>query len=283
MIRTVVAGPATMVTSTRWVNGRVPPGAVAMMVIGKIPGEAVPIKPVESTCPALANPALTNRILAEPTTAPEASRASARIRRVSWATTTGLLGVIRSEAIVGAWRAARAMKKCANIRAHGKEKARKIRPPVLASQIQLLGECDHEQAAPVAEGLERNPELGRPPLLVDRGPHLPGRYSRPDSLGLVENKLGSGSDYTVFLNFLGLPIVDLSFVGPYGVYHSVYDNGIPGRPWFKHSLYAPTSTYAAMELPGVREAVDRGDWIGARREVGRLVERVNAVSAVLGR
>ena len=48
--------------------------------------------------------------------------------------------------------------------------------------------------------------------------------SRPDSLGLVENKLGSGSDYTVFLNFLGLPIVDLSFVGPYGVYHSVYDN-----------------------------------------------------------
>ena len=59
--------------------------------------------------------------------------------------------------------------------------------------------------------------------------------------------------------------------------------GIPGRSWFKHSLYAPTSTYAAMELPGVREAVDQGDWTRARRQVGRLVERVNAVSAVLGR
>ena len=28
----------------------------------------------------------------------------------------------------------------------------------------------------------------------------------------------------MFLNFLGVPIVDMSFNGPYGVYHSVYDN-----------------------------------------------------------
>jgi N-acetylated-alpha-linked acidic dipeptidase len=42
--------------------------------------------------------------------------------------------------------------------------------------------------------------------------------------GLVGNRLGSGSDYTVFLNFLGIPIANLSFNGPYGVYHSLYDN-----------------------------------------------------------
>ena len=41
---------------------------------------------------------------------------------------------------------------------------------------------------------------------------------------LVDNRLGSGSDYTVFLNHLGIPIADLSFDGPYGVYHSIYDN-----------------------------------------------------------
>jgi N-acetylated-alpha-linked acidic dipeptidase len=41
---------------------------------------------------------------------------------------------------------------------------------------------------------------------------------------LVNNRLGSGSDYTVFLNHLGIPIADLSFDGPYGVYHSMYDN-----------------------------------------------------------
>ena len=36
--------------------------------------------------------------------------------------------------------------------------------------------------------------------------------------------LGSGSDYTAFLDHLGIPSVDFGFGGPYGVYHSVYDN-----------------------------------------------------------
>ena len=41
---------------------------------------------------------------------------------------------------------------------------------------------------------------------------------------VIDNRIGSGSDYTVFLNFLGVPVADLSFEGPYGVYHSLYDN-----------------------------------------------------------
>ena len=36
--------------------------------------------------------------------------------------------------------------------------------------------------------------------------------------------IGSGSDHAVFLQHLGVPALDMSFVGPYGVYHSVYDN-----------------------------------------------------------
>jgi N-acetylated-alpha-linked acidic dipeptidase len=36
--------------------------------------------------------------------------------------------------------------------------------------------------------------------------------------------LGSGSDYTVFLQRLGVPATDVSSSGPYGVYHSVFDN-----------------------------------------------------------
>ncbi|KAL1917182.1 uncharacterized protein VTP21DRAFT_4838 [Calcarisporiella thermophila] len=36
--------------------------------------------------------------------------------------------------------------------------------------------------------------------------------------------LGSGSDYGPFLDFLGIPCVDLKFAGPYGVYHSNYDS-----------------------------------------------------------
>jgi N-acetylated-alpha-linked acidic dipeptidase len=36
--------------------------------------------------------------------------------------------------------------------------------------------------------------------------------------------LGSGSDYTVFLDRLGIPSTDMSFRGSYGVYHSIYDS-----------------------------------------------------------
>ena len=218
--------------------------------------------------------------------------------------------------------------------------------------------------------------------------------------GLVDNELGSGSDYTVFLNFLGVPIVSLSFDGPYGVYHSQYDNfywmshfgdpgfrymtamaevwgrlalrlanaeiypfdfasyatrvggfleslsklpgveekldlaearraaetwrqeadrlnegvtqalariqdlsadrlselnqlllrierefldprGIPGRPWFKHVLYAPRYTYAAMSLPGVTEAAERQDWELASEQLRLLIERLERVTELM--
>lgn len=213
------------------------------------------------------------------------------------------------------------------------------------------------------------------------------------------NALGSGSDYTVFLNFLGLPVVEMAFSGPYGVYHSTYDDyywmthfgdpgfrymttmaevwgrmamrlanadhypqdfglyanrvggfidalaaqpatagkldfsairaatarwttaagaleralsatlaappsprrtarlraaneemrtveqrllaadGIPGRPWFKHVLYAPRYTYAAMTLPGVQEAVDAGDWDLARAQLAVVTAKIDAAAA----
>ena len=41
---------------------------------------------------------------------------------------------------------------------------------------------------------------------------------------LVNTRVGSGSDHTVFLNYLGRPVVLPGFTGPYGVYHSAYDD-----------------------------------------------------------
>lgn len=41
--------------------------------------------------------------------------------------------------------------------------------------------------------------------------------------------LGSGSDYTAFLQHLGIPATDVGSGGPYGVYHSVFDN----YSWFE--------------------------------------------------
>jgi N-acetylated-alpha-linked acidic dipeptidase len=69
----------------------------------------------------------------------------------------------------------------------------------------------------------------------------------------VTTRLGSGSDYTVFLNFLGIPIADLTFDGPYGVYHSIYDSftwvdrvGDPG--YFYHAAMARYWAVAALRL-----------------------------------
>jgi N-acetylated-alpha-linked acidic dipeptidase len=49
-------------------------------------------------------------------------------------------------------------------------------------------------------------------------------------------------------------------------------DGLAGRPWFKHTVYAPGSYagYAAETLPGVKEAIDRGDSTTLRSEAASL-------------
>jgi N-acetylated-alpha-linked acidic dipeptidase len=55
-------------------------------------------------------------------------------------------------------------------------------------------------------------------------------------------RLGSGSDYTVFFNHLGIPSLDMIFDGPYGVYHSIYDNFY----WMEHFADPGFKYHAAM-------------------------------------
>ena len=237
-----------------------------------------------------------------------------------------------------------------------------------------------------------------------RTPHQagsgPATGALPDQ-ALVTTRLGSGSDHTVFLNHVGLPVVDMQFDGPYGVYHSAYDShhwlatvgdpgfkyahlmtqlwgtiglrlanaeilphdvpayaasirdfvralddipelparlqtqplidavqrlraagqrlshrvdtalaagsvpaavadqvnrellafertwlhdeGIPGRPWFKHLLYAPRYTYAAMSLPGVTEAAEARNWTLAKTQLDLVIAKIDAVVALVAR
>jgi N-acetylated-alpha-linked acidic dipeptidase len=210
--------------------------------------------------------------------------------------------------------------------------------------------------------------------------------------------LGSGSDYTVFFNHLGVASTDLVFDGPYGVYHSVYDTydwmakqgdpgfryhaamakyagllalrfanadvlpfdaaaygleiaryaeelqslpgaraltpplrdlaaiarkwsdaagaaqksiasrvaagaegflalrdanawllsleramldppGIPGRPWFRHLIYAPLPSYRAETLPAIREAIVEGRFEYAGLQIRRLSDKLEAAVA----
>jgi len=211
---------------------------------------------------------------------------------------------------------------------------------------------------------------------------------------LVETRIGSGSDFTVFLNYLCRPTAELEFDGPYGVYHSAYDDffwmshfgdpgyryhtlmsqlwgtlalrlseaeilpfdfaayardiarfasalekgkvdfgsleqriaeflaagselnaaiaralaegrldarvaehvnrnimqvesnwanpdGLPGRPWFKHTLYAARYTYGHLELPGLTEAIEKRDFAQAQRQAEILARALQRNAALL--
>lgn len=215
--------------------------------------------------------------------------------------------------------------------------------------------------------------------------------------------LGSGSDYTPFIQHLGVPSTDIGSDGPYGVYHSVFDNynwfirnadptfvyeqqmarvfgleilhmadtdvlpydyrayaheiqeylaaagkrakeqhvdasfeaaiaavnrlaaaserissrqtsvleaastggatdrkqlnvalrdaeeallneaGLPKRPWFKHTVYAPGefTGYAAVVIPGVNEGIDVGDSTRTQAQLDALAAALNRAAGVL--
>lgn len=209
--------------------------------------------------------------------------------------------------------------------------------------------------------------------------------------------LGSGSDYSAFQQHLGVPSTDISSTGPYGVYHSVFDNfawfkkfgdpdfvyeqemarvyglellrmadcdvvpynyeeygkeieayidaaakraesklgshvldfsaaaaaarhfenagakilakqsrppkdparlnqalrnaerallvseGLPHRPWFRHAIYAPGeyTGYAAVVIPGVNEAIDKGDAARAREQLAVLTAALERAAKTL--
>ena len=209
--------------------------------------------------------------------------------------------------------------------------------------------------------------------------------------------LGSGSDYTAFIQHLGIPSSDVSSTGSYGVYHSVFDNfawfkkfgdpdfayeqqmarvfgleavrmadadvlpydyeeygkeiaayldaarkraddkfgehaldfrtvdaaahrfetagmkilakqknpphdaarlnqalrgaeramlepqGLPHRPWFRHLIYAPGeyTGYAAVVIPGVNEALDKGDQEQARLQLATLAAALERAARTL--
>jgi N-acetylated-alpha-linked acidic dipeptidase len=64
------------------------------------------------------------------------------------------------------------------------------------------------------------------------------RRGDADSGDVRVGDLGSGSDYSAFLQHLGVPSTDIGSGGPYGVYHSVFDN----FAWF--TMFAdPTFVY----------------------------------------
>jgi N-acetylated-alpha-linked acidic dipeptidase len=58
-------------------------------------------------------------------------------------------------------------------------------------------------------------------------------------------------------------------------------DGLPGRPWFKHTLYAARYTYAHLELPGLTEAAEEKDWDRAARQAAVLERAVGRNAEVV--
>jgi len=269
-------------------------------------------------------------------------------------------------------------------------------PSFTASAVPSLNRLIAESAEAVTD-----PITGQSIAAATRaaGPRKSSALPTAGGPDLVSNRLGSGSDYTVFLNFLGVPVVDMSFTGPYGVYHSIYDDhlwvskfgdpgfryhaamtrlwgvmalrlanadvvplecapyakrvhefvdevagrarpdersalapltsaaerfadaatemdravadalhspsletarartlsrtliqlehafldpaGLPGRPWYRHLIYAPRPTYAPEVLPGVAEALDAGDRARMAEQAGRVAAALERATGLL--
>ena len=53
--------------------------------------------------------------------------------------------------------------------------------------------------------------------------------------------------------------------------------GLPNRPWYRHSIYAPGqyTGYAAVVIPGINEAIDRGDRTQTEQQIAVLAGTLN--------
>ena len=60
-------------------------------------------------------------------------------------------------------------------------------------------------------------------------------------------------------------------------------NGLPRRPWYKHSLYAPGfyTGYGVKTIPGVREAIEQKDWSETRTQIEEVAAAINRLATYL--
>jgi N-acetylated-alpha-linked acidic dipeptidase len=60
-------------------------------------------------------------------------------------------------------------------------------------------------------------------------------------------------------------------------------NGLPRRPWFKHTIYAPGfyTGYGVKTMPGIREAIEQRNWKEAQEQINIDAESINKLAAYL--
>jgi N-acetylated-alpha-linked acidic dipeptidase len=63
----------------------------------------------------------------------------------------------------------------------------------------------------------------------------------------------------------------------------LFDNGLPRRSWYKHSLYAPGfyTGYGVKTLPGIREAIEQRNWKEAQDEIYLTADAIKKLADYL--
>jgi N-acetylated-alpha-linked acidic dipeptidase len=63
----------------------------------------------------------------------------------------------------------------------------------------------------------------------------------------------------------------------------LFTEGLPGRPWYKHTIYAPGefTGYAAVVIPGVNEAIDARNLARAQQQLAEVTAALNRAAATL--
>jgi N-acetylated-alpha-linked acidic dipeptidase len=61
--------------------------------------------------------------------------------------------------------------------------------------------------------------------------------------------------------------------------------GLPRRPWYRHSLYAPGyyTGYGVKTMPGVREAIEEKQWAQADEQIAKLAAALTRESTLIAR
>lgn len=93
-----------------------------------------------------------------------------------------------------------------------REVTRDVKDPNSGRSVYDVWRGRYEQLNAVSEPQQKPDEAAPPPLSAGPSGNVP--------LGA----LGAGSDFCPFFDHAGIPSVDVSFSGPYGVYHSTYDD-----------------------------------------------------------
>lgn len=60
-------------------------------------------------------------------------------------------------------------------------------------------------------------------------------------------------------------------------------NGLPRRPWYKHTIYAPGfyTGYGVKTMPGIREAIEQRSWGEVKEQIAAVAASINALAVYL--